>query len=184
MSVLRTQERLESMFAALDDLDSIGSGGHSGSADKSFILDFSKFFGYEVEEFELEGKDRLADWKWRVKAALSDRLPKAFRGKRRPAERDYPFLDTGALRSGVHVGMTASLYGKSKAKIKFWADLTDPAARLTNLNIRGRSDGSTTNWLGWIDRVFETGDSTRGIISIRDIFNTMVNSRRRNRGSR
>ena len=176
---MRVKDAYDNFFNSLDAI-----GGHKGSDDKAYVLDFDKFFGYEVEDFELEGKDRLADWKWRVKQALSDRLPARFRHEKRPSDREYPFRDTGELRSNVNVGMTASVYGKSKAKIKFWADLSSPHAHYTDLNIRGRKDGSRTDWYGWIHRVFEQGDKSRGILSIRDIFDQMTKSRRMNKGSR
>jgi len=136
----------------------------------------SLLFENVVNELQSSIKNELNEWKSNLIRRLSDPLPVAYKHKKRPQHRIFPFKDTGELVSNIDLADKTIIVSKSEYKVHykliFDINFKSSHAFFTNFGIAG-SNRSTGKWVGWAERVLN-GKGNGDVNSVKNILDNVL----------
>lgn len=118
--------------------------------------------------------NELKKWEEDLKEKLSDPLDRRLWHLPRDPSRYFPHKNTGNLLKSIKSDTNVTR-SQNVAYIHSWIEIGVPYASLLNQGLPLRRDGITPNWKGFTTDLFDTHEGRRGLKSVLDVFDDLVN---------
>jgi len=145
---------------------------------KNFRLNLDKFSKDTIDAFIQLTHEEINKWERSLKEAVSILIPKQYLHRARPANRLFPYQNSGKQKRNIRGKLKTKITGQGNVSITASGEIGVDYAYFTNYGKPARKDGATPKWEKWVNDVLTKRGGRGSVLSIADVFDELASLRK------